>query len=298
MTEEELKSIISAVLSSIRTNSKTIDQLTAVETLGESDFFEVNGGRKISYSVLASLISSLAKDGQTDLKTLIEKNVLKSVSIKTTESTATLTISAVGKTISCSIPIATSNNAGIITAADKLKITTAYDNATTAKDVAERAITLVNLAKDTSDLAKTIASEAQNQATSASETANEAKENSSLAMDAAEQADNNASEALSIVNSMGTPSIYPFDCQVYRAEELSSYSVGAIAYSVSDKCFCIKTESGFAQHTAYNTANEEYKIVPRSDILFRNGNRLYMWNGTSLIPYIQKAEFDEEKEKI
>lgn len=298
MTESELNSIVTDIIYALQTNSKTIDQLTAVETLGENDFFEVNGGRKISYTVLASLISSLAKDGQTDLKSLIEKNVLKSVTISTTESTATLKISAVGKTISCSIPIATSSNAGIITAADKLKITTAYDNANSAKEVAEQAATLANNAKDISDSAKKIANEAHKQATSASETANKANKNSSLAMEAAEQADNNASEALSIVSSMGSPSIYPFDCQVYRAEELSSYAVGTIAYSASDKCFCVKTESGFAQHTTYNTTNEEYKIVPRSDILFRNGNRLYMWNGTSLIPYIQKAEFDEEKEKI
>lgn len=76
MTDEELQNIISAVLSSIRTNSKTIDQLTAVETLGESDFFEVNGGRKISYPILASLISSITKE-DAERVAIIANNAIK-----------------------------------------------------------------------------------------------------------------------------------------------------------------------------------------------------------------------------
>ena len=159
MTEEELQSVTNAVLSSIRTNSKTIDQLTAVETLGEQDFFEVNGGRKISYTVLAGLVSSLSSGSQTDLKKLIDNNVLKDVSIDVAESSATLTIKSVGKTITCSIPVATSSKAGIITAADKVKIDSAYSNSTSAKQSADDAKKIATEAKQTANEAKTEATQ-------------------------------------------------------------------------------------------------------------------------------------------
>ncbi len=44
MTESEKQVIIDAVLSALRTNSRTIEQLTPVASLSASDYFEVNGG--------------------------------------------------------------------------------------------------------------------------------------------------------------------------------------------------------------------------------------------------------------
>ena len=58
ITKEELTSIVNSVLSALATNSKTIDQLTSITDLGDDDFFEVNGGKKVSYG----LISELQKD--------------------------------------------------------------------------------------------------------------------------------------------------------------------------------------------------------------------------------------------
>lgn len=58
ITKEELTSIVNSVLSALATNSKTIDQLTSITDLGDDDFFEVNGGKKVSYG----LISKLQKD--------------------------------------------------------------------------------------------------------------------------------------------------------------------------------------------------------------------------------------------
>ena len=139
ITQDELQSIISAVLSSIRTNSKTIDQLTPVTSLSETDCFEINGGKKVTYKVLRDLIASLSSSDQDSLRTLINKCELKSASITTAESTATLSISSVGKTITTSIPIATTSKAGLMTAADKLKLQSAYDTAQTAKDTANTA---------------------------------------------------------------------------------------------------------------------------------------------------------------
>ena len=297
MTEEELQSIINAVLSSIRTNSKTIDQLTAVESLGENDFFEVSGGRKISYTVLAELVSSLAKDGQTDLTTLIENNVLKSVSFTTTESTATLKITAVGKTITCEVPIASSNKAGFITAADKLKITTAYDNSNLAKQAAENAKSLASEANDIASEAKRIAGLAGTKADSAESSAinahmkaNSASELAGNAMAEANESKTIANNSLRRIEEMGIPNIFPFDCHVKEPEEINSYAVGTIGFSASSKYFCIKTESGYSQFSEYNTTDAENKVVPRSDIVFRNGNTLYIWNGNALVAYVTSNE--------
>lgn len=139
ITQDELQSIVSAVLSSIRTNSKTIDQLTPVTSLSDNDFFEINNGKKVAYSVLRDLIASLSSSDQDSLKALINKNVLSSVSITATESTATLSISQVGKTIATSVPIASTNGAGLMTATDKIKLQSAYDTAQSAKETAQTA---------------------------------------------------------------------------------------------------------------------------------------------------------------
>ena len=117
ITQDEMQSIVSAVLSSIRTNSRTIDQLTPVTSLSDNDSFEINGGKRVTYKVLMGLIASLASTEHDSLKKLIANNVLKSVNIDATENSATLSISSGGKTITATIPIATTSNAGLMTAA-------------------------------------------------------------------------------------------------------------------------------------------------------------------------------------
>lgn len=64
MTNEEKQEIIAAVLSSIRTNSKTISQLTAVNGMSNDDYMELNGGRKVSYAVLISALATTEQMNQ------------------------------------------------------------------------------------------------------------------------------------------------------------------------------------------------------------------------------------------
>ena len=139
ITQDELQSIVNAVLSAIRTNSRTIDQLTPVTSLSDGDSFEINGGKRVTYKVLRDLIASLSSTEQDSLRTLINKCELKSASITVSESSATLTISSVGKNISTTIPVASAIRAGLMTAADKVKLQSAYDTAQTAKDTANTA---------------------------------------------------------------------------------------------------------------------------------------------------------------
>ncbi|WP_270438530.1 hypothetical protein [Bacteroides bouchesdurhonensis] len=52
MTEVEIQIIVDKVLSSLRTNSLTIEQLTNINELPDEAYFELSGGRKISCSDL------------------------------------------------------------------------------------------------------------------------------------------------------------------------------------------------------------------------------------------------------
>lgn len=69
MTEQEKQEIISAVLSSLRTNSKAIEQLTSVTEMLDDDQIELNGGRKVSYAVLMSAFNNLVS--RDDLNALV-----------------------------------------------------------------------------------------------------------------------------------------------------------------------------------------------------------------------------------
>ena len=62
MTSEEKQEIIDAVLSAIRVNSRTIDDLTIVQNLTGAEYLEVNGGKKISVTQLKALIQSAIHD--------------------------------------------------------------------------------------------------------------------------------------------------------------------------------------------------------------------------------------------
>lgn len=127
MTEQELQSVINAVLSSIKTNSRSIGQLTGVQTLSDSDCFEIAGGRKVAYSVLRDLIYTAVKAKLENMQTDIANSVLQSVSFDATGSTATLTIKQKGyDAITVSVPIATDSQSGIMTAADKDKLDNTY----------------------------------------------------------------------------------------------------------------------------------------------------------------------------
>ena len=75
ITSDELQSIVSAVLSSIRTNSRTIDQLTPVTALADTDNLEVHGGKRVVFSILRNLI--LSKSGVDELKTELKPKLAK-----------------------------------------------------------------------------------------------------------------------------------------------------------------------------------------------------------------------------
>ena len=112
---QDQQAIFDAVISALRTNSKTIEQMTPQTTLGANDWFEVSGGKKVSYTVLASLIKALLSEDTSAMQTAISNNELQSVSVTSGNNSATLTVKSKGKTVTCSVPVARMGGAGFIT---------------------------------------------------------------------------------------------------------------------------------------------------------------------------------------
>ena len=167
LTQTEFQKIVDAVLSSVRTNSKEINQLTAVTMLSDSNYFEIDGGKKVSFRVLSELISSMASQERDSLQTMIANNVLEDVRITSTETTATIEISSKGKTISTSIPLASSTEAGFMTAADKVKLQRTYENVDKTLTAANQAVSEAAKAQSTANQAVSDAAKAQSTADTA-----------------------------------------------------------------------------------------------------------------------------------
>ena len=126
---QDQQTIFDAVITALRTNSKTIDQLTPQASLADSDYFELNGGRKVSYATLKSMFAALSDADIVNLNQAITNAKLKGVSIALTATGATLTVQSEGKSVSCAIPVAVYNSAadgekkaGLMSAEDKYKL--------------------------------------------------------------------------------------------------------------------------------------------------------------------------------
>ena len=79
MTPEEKQEIVQAVIAALKTNGRTIMQLTEATSISNSDYFEINGGRRIAYSKLYDNImddlSDTIEGFETDVNTAIAGKV-------------------------------------------------------------------------------------------------------------------------------------------------------------------------------------------------------------------------------
>lgn len=73
ISQEDIQSIVNSVLSSVRTNSRTIDQLSLITTLADEDCLEVSGGKRISYAYLKEVIRALLSGDFDDMQTAVSK---------------------------------------------------------------------------------------------------------------------------------------------------------------------------------------------------------------------------------
>ena len=133
LNQDELQSIINSVLSSIQTNARSIEQLTPVTTIGDNDYIEISGGKRVSYGVITQLIEDMVSEHDDGLLTLINKNILSTLTMDADESSVMLTVATRGKRLSAMIPVVTRDKSGILTVADYKKLITAYDKSTEAQ---------------------------------------------------------------------------------------------------------------------------------------------------------------------
>lgn len=89
LSQDELQSIINAVISSIRTNSKTIGQLTPATMLEDTDCFEIDGGKKVSFSLLKDAIKNIIESLKTrriiDFDEVSKQGTIKMISAVDTD---------------------------------------------------------------------------------------------------------------------------------------------------------------------------------------------------------------------
>lgn len=187
--------------------------------------------------------------------------------------------------------LATANEAKSVADTAASSATAAVSVANSANSLAKEANANASSALDKASSAQSIAENANTAVQEAIAAVNEALEAVESAMSMAETAAKTAKEAkLTAEEALNNASVLPFGGQVYHAEEISSKAVGFIAYCAEVMFFIVRTESGYAQFTEYNTQNSEYKTVPRSDVLFRCGNSLYRWDGSFFDKYASGSE--------
>lgn len=68
MTNEELQDVVAAVIQALKTNSKTISQLTPVTTLADADNLEVSGGKRIAFEKLKELVAAAVTVTEESIK--------------------------------------------------------------------------------------------------------------------------------------------------------------------------------------------------------------------------------------
>lgn len=122
MTQEEINAIVQQVLNSLLTSGKTISQLTAAQTVGDSDCFELSGGRKVPFSTLAGLI--IDRVGTIESVTVVDYDGRDEiVTLSYTASTGTIKVKQSGRTQkSITLSTATTSRPGLMSAADKTSL--------------------------------------------------------------------------------------------------------------------------------------------------------------------------------
>lgn len=136
MTDDEKLEIVNRVISAIRTNAKTIPQLTSVLTASDTDYIELSGGKKISYKSLFEAISADVNNNLGD----VSGSTFSSVSgVAFTEDSGIpkLSITTAEQVVSANVPIASSFKSGFMTTTDKRNLSTAKATAKAAKDVTD-----------------------------------------------------------------------------------------------------------------------------------------------------------------
>lgn len=124
MTDEQIiQEAVTRVLATLKTNGRTVNQLTAVTTFGSSDYIELNGGRRIAVDVLVDAVEAAVDDTLDGLETDIGGMAVQTFTQSPSSAVITITLKQQGhaaKTID--LPLATTSTAGLLSPAEKTKL--------------------------------------------------------------------------------------------------------------------------------------------------------------------------------
>lgn len=125
MTQQELTSIVEAVISALLTSGKTLVQLTTVDEISENDFIELDGGRKVSYATLRDgIVSSNSTTGE--VVDYDDRDEITSLSFN--GGNGNITIKQRGRAQqTLTIPLATSLQRGLMSDTDLNKLNYSYN---------------------------------------------------------------------------------------------------------------------------------------------------------------------------
>ncbi len=124
MTDEQIiQEAVTRVLATLRTNGRTVNQLTAVTTFGSSDYIELNGGRRIAVSTLVDTVLESLESTFDDLETDIGGMVVQAFSKSAGASSIVVTLKQQGYSpMTVTLPLATITEAGLLSPSEKDKL--------------------------------------------------------------------------------------------------------------------------------------------------------------------------------
>lgn len=144
ITQEDITTIVTAVLEALQTNGKTIAQLTSTAELSEDDYIEVSGGKKVSYATLRDAIAAVCSSGSG---TVEYDGTDEVTTFSYTQNTGVVTLKQKNRSSkTLTIPLATTSKRGLMSAADKTNLESAMEDASSAADDADTALANANQA--------------------------------------------------------------------------------------------------------------------------------------------------------
>lgn len=124
MTDEEIiQEAVRRTIETLKTNGKTVGQLTPVNSYSSSDYVELNGGRRVSLTAIQEAVAAAIEGDLENLSADIAGMAIQVFTCSRTATYAIVQIKQAGHTImTATINIATQAYAGLMSAADKEKL--------------------------------------------------------------------------------------------------------------------------------------------------------------------------------
>ena len=137
ISQEDLNTIVNAVLSRLGTNAMSIGDLNPVIGITQNDYFELQGGKKVAYSVIYDNLTGVLKTSVDSLKSSINNAEIKSVQLSYSQGFLTLTLNNNAHKLVSNINAATTTTAGVMTSTQYQTLDRLGESAITSANVTQ-----------------------------------------------------------------------------------------------------------------------------------------------------------------